>query len=182
MSTERTPLDDKALWQSLALPRPVVSLPITDLDLAAWLEGQLPEGEAARLDAAVAADPALRQAALDLADILGKPLPVAPPHMVARAQSLVGGAAERPRRSWLASLLPDFGQGLGFQRGAFAATAVVVAAVGFVLGGGLSQQYEEGVYASRQSTSTGATSTGTRTRPLGRDTTNDLNDLFTDAT
>jgi hypothetical protein len=42
------------------------------------LEGRLSETAAARVDAAVAADPEMRLAALDLADILGKPLPVAP--------------------------------------------------------------------------------------------------------
>lgn len=175
MSTERTPLDDKALWRSLAPARPVESGPISDLDFAAWLEGQLPETEAARIDAAVTADPALRQAALELADILGKPLPAAPPRLAVRAQALVGVTAERPRKSWLASLLPDFSQGLALQRSALAASAVVVAAVGFMLGGGLSQQYEEGAYASSQSSS------GTTVRPFGRDTTGDLNDLFTDA-
>lgn len=173
MSTERIPLDDKALWQSLATTPPVAPRAISDIEFAAWLEAQLPETEAAHIDAAVAADPALRQAALELADILGKPLPAAPPRMAARAQALVG--AERPRRSWLASLLPDFGQGLAFQRGALAATAVMVAAVGFMLGDGLSQRYEEGAYASSQSSS------GT-VRPFGRDTSGELNDLFTDAT
>jgi hypothetical protein len=53
--------------------------------------------------------------------------------------------------------------------------AVVVAAVGFMLGNGLSQQYEDGIYASSQSSSG-------KYRPIGRDTTGDLNDLFTDAT
>jgi hypothetical protein len=175
MSTERTPLDDKALWQSLATTPPVAAGIPSDMDFAAWLEGQLPEADAARIDAAVAADPALRQAALELADILGKPLPAAPPRMAARAQALVGGAAGPPRKSWLASLLPDFGQGLAFQRGAFAAMAVVVAAVGFMLGDGLSRQYDDGTYASSQP------SNGTY-RPIGRDTTGELNDLFTDAT
>jgi hypothetical protein len=176
MNTERIPLDDKVLWQSLAITQPVVPGDISEMDFAAWLEGQLPETEAARIDAAVAADPALRQAALELADILGKPLPVAPPRMAARAQALVGAATERRRKSWLANLLPDFGAGFAFQRGALAATAVVVAAVGFMMGGGLSQRYEEGAYASSQSTS------GAAVRPFGRDTTDDLNDLFTDAT
>jgi hypothetical protein len=175
MSTERTPLDDKALWQSLATTPSVVPGTPSDMDFAAWLEGQLPETEAARIDAAVAADPALRQAALELADILGKPLPAALPRLVARAQRLVGSAAERPRKSWLASLLPDFSQGFAFQRGAIAAMAVVVAAVGFLMGNGLSQQYEDGVYASSQSSSG-------KYRPIGRDTTGELNDLFTDAT
>ncbi|MBN9091460.1 MAG: hypothetical protein J0J01_31460 [Reyranella sp.] len=175
MSTERTPLDDKALWQSFATTSSVVPATPSDMDFAAWLEGQLPETEAARIDAAVAADPALRQAALELADILGKPLPAAPPRMAARAQALVGGAAGRPRKSWLASLLPDFGQGLAFQRGALAAMGVMVAAVGFMLGDGLSRQYEDGLYASSRSSSS-------TYRPIGRDTTGELNDLFTDAT
>jgi hypothetical protein len=175
MSTEHTPLDDKALWQSLATTPPVAPGTISDMEFAAWLEGQLPETEAARIDAAVTADPALRQAALELADVLGKPLPVPPPRLAVRAQALVGFAAERPRKSWLASLLPDFGQGLAFQRGALAATAVMVAAVGFMLGDGLSQHYEDGTYASSQPSS------GT-VRPFGRDTTGELNDLFTDAT
>ena len=173
MSTERTPLDDKALWQSLAPPRPVVEA-ISDTEFAAWLEGGLDEVEAARIEAAVAADPALRRAALELTDVLGKPLPAVSPRVVARAQALVG-AAERPRRSWLASLLPDFSAGFALQRGALAAVAVMVAAVGFMLGGGLSHQYEEGIYASYQSSSGKA-------RPWSRDTTGELNDLFTDAT
>src|SRR6476619_2983467 len=176
MSTERIPLDDKALWQSLAPERPVVPAAVSDMDFAAWLEGRLPETAAARIEAAVATDPALRQAALELADILGKPLPVAPPRMAVRAQALVGFPAERQvRKSWLASLLPDFGQGFALQRGALAACAVFVAAVGFMLGGGLSERYEDAVYASRQSSTDAA-------RPLGRDTTGELNDLFTDAT
>jgi hypothetical protein len=177
MSTERTPLDDKALWQSLAVTPSVGHGAPSDMEFAAWLEGQLPEAEAARIDAAVAADPALRQAALELADILGKPLPAAPPRLAARAQALVGYSAG-PRRSWLASLLPDFGQGFGMQRGALAAIAVMVAAVGFVMGGGLSQHYEEAHYASYQPSTDGVS----RTRPFGRDTTGELNDLFTDAT
>ena len=177
MSTERIPLDDKALWRSLAIEQPVASATVSDMDFAAWLEGTLPETEAARIDAAVTADPALRQAALDLADILGKPLPAAPVRMAVRAQALVGFAAERPaRKSWLASLLPDFSQGLGRQRGAMAACAVVIAAVGFVMGGGISEHYQEAVYASSQPSSSEVT------RPLGRDTTGELTDLFSDAT
>jgi hypothetical protein len=177
MSTERIPLDDKALWRSLAIERPVAPVAVSDMDFAAWLEGTLPETEAARIDAAVTAEPALRQAALELADILGKPLPAPPARMAVRAQALVGFPAERQaRKGWLASLLPGFGQGLGFQRGALAATAVIVAAVGFMMGGGISQQYQQAVYASSQSSSS------TDVRPLGRDTTGELTDLFSDAT
>ena len=114
MSTERTPLSDKELWQSLATDRPVAPAAVSDMDFAAWLEGRLPEAEAARIEAAVAADPAMRQAALELADILGKPLPAAPPRMAVRAQALVGFAAERQasRKSWLAGLSAGLRPGL----------------------------------------------------------------------
>ncbi len=177
MTTERIPLDDKALWRSLATEQPVAPAAVSDMDFAAWLEGALPETEAARIDAAVTADPALRQAALELADILGKPLPAAPARMTERAQALVGSAAERPaRKGWLSLLLPDFSQGLGFQRGALAACAIIVAAVGFMMGGGISKQYQAAVYASSESSS------GTQIRPFGRDTTGELTDLFSDAT
>ena len=176
MSTKPFPLDDKALWQSLATDPLASPAPVSDLDFAAWLEGRLPETTAARIEAAVAADPALRQAALELADILGKPLPAAPPRLAVRAQALVGFAAERPapRRSWLAALLPDFGQGFGFQRGALAGIAVIVAGIGFIMGGGLGESYAEGRYASVQSS--------TVTKPLGLDTFSDLTDLFSDNT
>ncbi|HSI01107.1 MAG TPA: hypothetical protein VLA02_10930 [Reyranella sp.] len=176
MSTERPLLSDKELWQRLAMDRPAAPATVSDMDFAAWLEGRLPETMAASIEAAVAADPALREAALELADILGKPLPAPPPRLAVRAQALVGFAAEQQasRISWWAGLLPDFGQGFGFQRGALAGIAVVVAAVGFLMGGGLGESYAEGKYASLQST--------TDTRPFGRDTINDLTDLFSDNT
>jgi hypothetical protein len=148
------------------------------MDFAAWLEGRLPDAMAARIEAAVAADPVLRQTALDLADVLGRPLPAPPPRVAIRAQALVGAATgrEAPRAAWWAALLPDFGRGFGLQRGAFAGVAVVVAAVGFVLGGGLGESYAEGKYASMQSGSS------TIAKPFGRDTINDLTDLFSDNT
>ena len=55
-----------------------------------------------------------------------------------------------------------------------AGMAVVVAAVGFMLGGGLGETYAVGKYA--------ATEAPTIPKPFGRDTTNDLNDLFSDNT
>ena len=94
MSTERTNPSDKELWQSFARG-PVVSVPITDLEFAAWLEGRLPEWEATRIEAAVAGDPEMRRAALELADILGKPLPQAPARLEVRARTLVGFAVEK---------------------------------------------------------------------------------------
>lgn len=176
MSTERTPLSDRELWKSLAMGPSRAPTAVSEMDFASWLEGRLPEAAAARIEAAVARDPALRQAALELAEILGLPLPAAPPRMAIRAQALVGFEAERqvPRKSWLASLFPVFGTGLVLHRGAMAGMAVVVAAVGFMLGGGLGETWVEGKYAS--------TATPTVPKPFGRDTTNDLNDLFSDNT
>ncbi|HYX01655.1 MAG TPA: hypothetical protein VE963_06175 [Reyranella sp.] len=93
MSTERMPSSDRELWQRLATG-PVASAPITELDFAAWIEGRLTEREAARIEAAVAVDPEMRRAALELADILGKPLPEAPARLEVRARALVGFAVE----------------------------------------------------------------------------------------
>src|SRR5258705_2425368 len=95
MSPERNNPSDKELWRSLAASRDVASAPLSDHDFAAWLEGRLPETAAARIEAAVAADPGMRRAALELADILGKPLPTAPARLEVRARALVGFEAER---------------------------------------------------------------------------------------
>jgi len=177
MSTERTPLSDKDLWRSLATDR-VAPTAVSEMEFAAWLEGQLGEADAARIDAAVSANPELRRAALELSDILGKPLPAPPPRMAVRAQALVGFDVEKRagRGSWLAGLLPAFGQGFALQRGALAGMTIVVAAVGFMLGGGLGESYATQKYASAQPAGV------TLSKPLGRDTTNELNDLFADAT
>src|SRR5262245_2640875 len=94
MSTERPTQSDRELWRSLAADR-VSPGPVSDLDFAAWLEGRLSETAAARIEAAVAADPEMRRAALDLADVLGRPLPAAPARLEVRAKALVGFEAER---------------------------------------------------------------------------------------
>ncbi len=184
MSTEHTPKSDKELWQSLALqpiPGPVA---VSEVDFAAWIEGRLSETEAARIEAAVVQDPELRAAAMDLADILNRPLPVAPSRMAARAQALVGAGAGRSfssRGTWwpgalLAGLLPSFDGGFSLQRGVMAGAAVVVATVGFVMGGGLSDSLAKQEYASAQSSTSAPIS-----RFFGTDTSNQLNDLFTDS-
>jgi hypothetical protein len=176
MSTERTPLSDRELWQRLATDRSVAPAAVSDMDFAAWLEGRLPEAAAARIEAAVANDPAMLRAALDLADILGMALPAAPARIAVRAQALVGAGAARqtPRKSWLAGLFPAFGEGFRLQRGAMAGMAVAVAAVGFVLGGGLGETYVASRYVS--------TEASTIPKPFGSDTINELNDLFSDNT
>ena len=48
MNTERTPLNDKELWRSLAAARDDAPQAVSDLDFAAWLEGRLSETAAAR--------------------------------------------------------------------------------------------------------------------------------------
>ena len=180
MTTERSPKSDRELWRSLALGRgPLSSSAVSDLDFAAWLEGRLPEAEAARIDAAVARDPELRAASVELAEILGRPLPAPPSRLVVRAQALVGFAAERSigRHAHtrvltsLAALLSPFGS---LQRGLMAGLAVAVAAAGFVMGGGLGESFAAQKYASVEDSSAFF-------GPLGADTSHQLNDLFTDS-
>ena len=142
----------------------------------------MPPEDAARVDAAIVSDALLRAATLELVEILGKPLPAPPPRMAVRAQALVGGGRAvagsargwRPL-SWMSGLLPAFDAGFSFQRGAMAGMAIVVAAVGFMMGGGLGKSFVERKYASVQVTTTSSTS------PLGTDTSQQLNDLFTDS-
>ena len=96
MSTERTPLSDKELWQSLAAAR---------ADRACGRVGhgfrRLAGRPAVRRRRRPASRrpwrpiPEMRQAALELADILGRPLPAPPPRMAVRAKALVGFEAEQ---------------------------------------------------------------------------------------
>lgn len=150
MSTERTPRTDKELWQSLAPGRDAAPEAVSDLDFAAWLEGRLPEAAAARIDAVIAADPALRRAALDLADILGKPLPAAPERLAVRAQALVGFAAERQvgHGGGFFGRLFSSGTRYALQRAAMAAVAIVIAGGGFIMGGGLGESFAQQRYGS----------------------------------
>ena len=73
----------------------VASGAVSDLDFAAWLEGRLSETAAARIEAAVAADPEMRRAALELSEVLGMPLPAAPARLEVRAKALVGFEVEQ---------------------------------------------------------------------------------------
>ena len=157
MNTERTPLNDKELWRSLAAARDDTPQAVSDLDFAAWLEGRLSETAAARGDAAVAADPQMRLAALDLADILGKPLPVAPARLEVRAKALVGFEAEqRTKRIGLFDWLFASDRRFVTQRAVALTAALVIAVSGFMLGGGLGASVAEERYAMNtpQTTST----------------------------
>jgi hypothetical protein len=157
MNTERTPLNDKELWRSLSAAWDDAPEAMSDLDFAAWLEGRLPETQAARIDAVVAADPEMRRAALDLADILGKPLPAAPPRLEGRAKALVGFEAEqRTRRVGLFDWLFASDRRFAMQRAVALTAALVIAVSGFMLGGGLGASVVEERYAlnTPQTTST----------------------------
>ncbi len=149
MTTDRIPKTDKELWQSLSTG-PVASdaVPgtVSDMEFAAWLEGRLSETQSAHIEAAVAANPEMRLAAMELADILGMPLPAAPARMAVRAQALVGFEVERrvANRGWLAGLLDVF----AMPRAVMAAATVIVAISGFMLGGGLGESYAQEKVAS----------------------------------
>lgn len=168
MTTDRNLKTDKELWQSLAtgpVASDAASGAVSDLDFAAWLEGRLSETEAARIDAAVSCNPEMRLAAMDLAEILGMPLPAAPARMAVRAQALVGFEAERaaPRRSWLAGLFDGF----ALPRAVMAGATVIVAISGFMMGGGLGESFAQEKNAAK--TLVGSTS----------QTTNEMTSFFT---
>ena len=149
MSTDRPTQSDKELWQSLATGRDVASwvvkAPVSDLDFAAWLEGRMSEEAAARIEAAVASDPELRRAALELSEVLGRPLPAAPARLEVRAKALVGFEVEqRPltnagARPGLFDWLFASDRRFALQRVATLSAAVVIAISGFMLGGGLGE-------------------------------------------
>lgn len=150
MNTKPNPRSDKELWQAIATDTGAVPPAVSDLDFAAWLDGRLPEAAAARIEAAVAADPDTRRAALDLADILGKPLPVAPARLEVRAKALVGFEAERANRQRKAGLfdwLIHGGRRFAMQRAVALTAAVVIAITGFMLGGGLGESVAQERYA-----------------------------------
>jgi hypothetical protein len=138
----------------------VAPAPVSEMDFAAWLEGRLSEAEAAGIEAAVAQDPEMRRAALELADILGQPLPAAPSRLEVRARALVGFEAERaqPRVSlfdWLFAKDRRF----MMQRAVALSAAVIMAVSGFMLGGNLGQTVASERYASNlPQTSAGSSS------------------------
>ena len=140
MSTERPTQSDRELWQRLATDRGVASGTVSDLDFAAWLEGRLSETAAARIEAAVAADPEMRRAALELSEVLGMPLPAAPARLEVRAKALVGFVVEqRAPRVGLFGWLFARDRRFALPRLATMTAAVIIAFSGFMLGGGLGE-------------------------------------------
>ena len=148
MSTERPTQSDKELWQSLASDRAVAPRAVSDLDFAAWLEGRLSETAAARIEAAVAADPEMRRAALELSEVLGMPLPAAPARLEVRAKALVGFEVEqRTPRVGLFDWLFAKNRRFALPRLATMTAAVIIAISGFMLGGGLGESMAQERYA-----------------------------------
>lgn len=159
MSTEHPTRSDKELWRSLAMDRdalgPMSDRPVSDLDFAAWLEGRLPEAAAAYIEAAVAADPEMRRAALELADVLGRPLPMPPARLEVRAKALVGFDVDgRGARAGLFDWLFASGSRFALQRVATLTAAVIIAISGFMLGGGLGASVAQDRQASASQTDT----------------------------
>jgi hypothetical protein len=148
MSTERPTQSDRELWQRLASDRTVAPGAVSDLDFAAWLEGRLSETAAARIEAAVAADPEMRRAALELSDVLGMPLPAAPARLEVRAKALVGFEIEqRAGRVGLFDWLFAMNRRFALPRLAMMTAAVIIAISGFMLGGGLGESMAQDRYA-----------------------------------
>ncbi len=149
MSTERPTQSDRELWRSLASDRPLAPGAVSDLDFAAWLEGRLSETEAARIEAAVAADPVMRRAALELSELLGQPLPAAPARLEVRAKALVGFEVEqRLERVGLFNWLFAMNRRFALPRLAMMTAAVIIAISGFMLGGGLGESMAQDRYAA----------------------------------
>jgi hypothetical protein len=185
MSTERTPKSDKELWQRFAQfdamggnggrnGRNRAPVAVSELDFAAWLEGRLPEARAARIEEAVSADGEMRRAALELADILGKPLPAAPARLEVRARALVGFEAERSTgnastRFGLFDWLFAGGRRFALQRAMALTAAVMIAASGFMMGGGLGASIAHQRYASTTTVSTGSSNSNDSSEFLGSD-------------
>jgi len=148
MSTERPTQSDRELWQRLGTDRGVASGTVSDLDFAAWLEGRLSETAAARIEAAVAADPEMRRAALELSEVLGMPLPAAPARLEVRAKALVGFEVEqRAPRVGLFGWLFARDRRFALPRLATMTAAVIIAISGFMLGGGLGESMAQERYA-----------------------------------
>ena len=151
MSTERPTRSDRELWRSLATDRLApgpLSGAVSDLDFAAWLEGRLSETAAARIEAAVAADPEMRRAALELSEVLGMPLPAAPARLEVRAKALVGFEVEQQEtRVGLFDWLFAMNRRFALPRLATMTAAVIIAISGFMLGGGLGESMAQDRYA-----------------------------------
>ena len=136
MSEKLGTAEDRALWQGFqagagaARPRGAVSAE----DLAGWLDGRLTDGEAARVEAAVAADPTLLDAVLDVRAQAGVALPPAPERLLVRARAMVAPPiVAAPRAAPLSVWFSGWRGGVQF--GAVAMLVLGISVSGFALGG-----------------------------------------------
>lgn len=133
---------DKALWAQLkaeaGAPSTAALPPVSDRELAAWLDGRLAADAMARVEARLAADPTLLDTALDAAIVRHEATP-APDRLITQAQALVDFEIDRKRSggsfAWLAGWRRSFE--MAFVAGAF----LIVCATGFSLGGGFQEAY-----------------------------------------
>lgn len=146
MSTQRNdlPESDSELWRSLDANGAGQPRPVDDMEFAAWIEGRLSEAEAAQIEASLAANPEMRRAALDIADVLGKPLPAVPERMVVQARALVGFEAEhRLARMGFGGWLLNWMAPSALRPAAVTMAAIVIAVGGFTMGGGLGASFAQ---------------------------------------
>lgn len=174
MSTQRPLMTDQDLWRSLAVENQATPGTVSDIDLAAWLEGRLAPADAARVDSILAADPVQRAAAMELSQILALPFPAAPARLVVRAQALVGFEVERqaPARPGFFAALFAAGRRQALRNAAMATAGAMLAVSGFLMGGGLGESF-----VAQKQPVTGITAT----LVSNSDAPSEITDMFSDA-
>jgi anti-sigma factor RsiW len=174
MSTQRPLMTDQDLWRSLAVEDQAPPGTVSDMDLAAWLEGRLPSAEAARVDSILAADPVQRAAAVELSEILALPLPTAPARLVVRARALVDFEVERqvPTRPGFFAALFAAARRQAPRNAAMATAGAMLAVSGFLMGGGLGESF-----VAQKQPVTGITAT----LISSSDAPSEMTDMFSDA-
>jgi hypothetical protein len=140
--TPTDPPDGAALWRGRAAP---AAGAVSALDVAAWLDGRLGDVDAARVEAALAADPALLSQALDASMAVREAAPdAASERLVVRARALVEPRVHAAPS--VGTLLGElFGRGwrAGAQWSAVAAALLAVSVGGFSLGSGFGAAYAQ---------------------------------------
>ena len=136
------PLDGAALWRGRAAP---AAAAVSAVEVAAWLDGRLAGADAARVEAAMAADPALLQTALEASVALRDATPDAQSErLTVRARALVEPPV-RGRAPGSGGLAGLFGRGwrAGLEWSGAAAAVLAVSIGGFSLGSGFGSAYAQ---------------------------------------
>lgn len=150
MTEEFSHSEGLALWRQLkAAEGRVLHRPgsgIGAMEVATWLEGRADEALAARVEAALAADSALLDAALAARQPDDLEAPAAmPERLLIRARAMVAPAM-RPARTGFAGMMGRWRYAL--QWTTVAASLLVAAAAGFWIGGGAGEQVLVAEHAS----------------------------------